>query len=162
VQDSPTFIKVVDAKNNQGLCLTADMPSEVLSQVNQIRAQGAVCGNVRYPPARPLRWNTKLQHAADKHSHDMATHNFFNHKSTSDGSTLIERLRSEDYSYRFAAENIGAGPSTVAQVIDLWVASPVHCVNIMTAHFAELGVSCKNNSNSKYKTYWTMKAAAPF
>jgi uncharacterized protein YkwD len=162
VQNSPTFIKMVDAKRSPGLCVTADMPSEVLSQVNHIRAQGAVCGNVRYPPVKPLRWSSKLQQAADKHSNDMATHNFFSHKSASNGSTLIERLRSVDYSYRFAGENIGAGPSTVAQVMDMWVASPAHCVNMMTEHFAELGVSCKNNSNSKYKTYWTLKAAAPF
>jgi uncharacterized protein YkwD len=129
--------------------------------VNQLRAQGAVCGGVRYPPAKPLRWSTKLHQAADQHSHDMATHNFFNHKSASNGSTLPERLRSVEYSYRSAGENIGAGPATVAQVIDMWVNSPAHCVTMMTSNFAELGVSCKNNSNSRYKTYWTLKAAAP-
>jgi uncharacterized protein YkwD len=43
----------------------------------------------------------------------------------------------------------------------MWVNSPAHCVTMMTASFAELGVSCKNNSNSRYKTYWTLKAAAP-
>ncbi len=161
-QDSPIYIKMVDAKHNKGLCVTANMPSEVLSHVNQFRAQGAVCGGVRYPPAKPLRWSTKLQQAADKHSQDMAMHNFFNHKSASNGSTLIERLGSVDYNYRSAGENIGAGPATVAQVMDMWVASPAHCVNLMTAHFVELGVSCKNNSNSKYKTYWTLKAAVPF
>ena len=160
-QDSPIYIKMVDAKHNKGLCVTANMPSEVLSHVNQFRAQGAVCGGVRYPPAKPLRWSTKLQQAADKHSQDMATHNFFNHKSASNGSTLIERLGSVDYNYRSAGENIGAGPASVAQVMDMWVASPAHCVNLMTAHFVELGVSCKNNSNSKYKTYWTLKAAVP-
>ena len=160
-QDSPIYIKMVDAKHNKGLCVTANMPSEVLSHVNQFRAQGAVCGGVRYPPAKPLRWSTKLQQAADKHSQDMAMHNFFNHKSASNGSTLIERLGSVDYNYRSAGENIGAGPATVAQVMDMWVASPAHCVNLMTAHFVELGVSCKNNSNSKYKTYWTLKAAVP-
>ena len=160
-QDSPIYIKMVDAKHNKGLCVTANMPSEVLSHVNQFRAQGAVCGGVRYPPAKPLRWSTKLQQAADKHSQDMATHNFFNHKSASNGSTLIERLGSVDYNYRSAGENIGAGPASVAQVMDMWVASPAHCVNLMTAHFVELGVSCKNNSNSTYKTYWTLKAAVP-
>ena len=160
-QVSPSFIKVVDAKHNPSLCVTLNMHSEVLTQVNQFRALGAVCGGVRYPPAKPLRWSTKLQQAADTHSHDMATHNYFNHKSASNGSTLNERLRSVDYSYRAAGENLGAGPATVAQVIDMWIASPAHCVNLMTAHFAELGVSCKNNSNSRYKTYWTLKAAMP-
>lgn len=161
-QDSPSFIKIVNTKHNPGLCVTTNMHAEVLTQVNQFRAQGAVCGGVRFPPAKPLRWSTKLQQAADTHSHDMAAHNYFNHKSASNGSTLIERLRSVDYNYRAAGENIGAGPATVAQVIDMWAASPAHCVIMMTAHYAELGVSCKNNNNSHYKTYWTLNAAAPF
>ena len=160
-KDSPSVVKIVDVKHNHGHCAAANISSEVLNRVNQFRADGAVCGGVSYPPAKPLRWSSKLQQAADKHSHDMASHNFFNHKSASNGSTLIERLRSVDYSYRAAGENIGAGPATVAQVIDMWAASPAHCVTLMSAHFAELGVSCKNNSSSHYKTYWTMKAATP-
>jgi uncharacterized protein YkwD len=161
-RDQPHYFKVVDRKEaNFGNCNTANLQSEVLNQVNQIRAQGAVCGGKRYAATQPLRWSTKLQLAADKHSHDMATHNFFNHKSASNGSTLIERLHSVDYNYRTAGENIGAGPVTVTQVLDMWVASPGHCVTLMTASFLDLGVSCKNNSNSHYKTYWTLNAAAP-
>jgi uncharacterized protein YkwD len=161
-KDSPSFVKIVDAKNNHGLCVAANMSAEVLSRVNQFRANGAVCGGVSYPSAKPLRWSAKLKQAADEHSNDMATHNFFNHKSASNGSTLIERLRNVDYNYRTAGENIGAGAATVAQVLDMWIASPGHCVTLMTASFLDLGVSCKNNSNSHYKTYWTLKAAAPF
>jgi uncharacterized protein YkwD len=153
---------VVDAKHNPGLCRTDNMHSEVLNHINHLRAQGAVCGGVNYPPTKPLRWSSKLQQAADTHSHDMASHNYFNHTSASNGSTLPERLRGVGYNYRAAGENLGAGPATVAQVIDMWVASPAHCVTMMTADFAELGVSCKNNSNSHYKTYWTLNAAAPF
>jgi uncharacterized protein YkwD len=142
-------------------CAASNIPSDMLSRVNHIRATGAVCGGVHYPPVAPLRWNTKLQQAAAVHSQDMAMHNFFNHKSASNGTTLPERLRSVGYKYQSAGENIGAGPTTVAQVVDMWVASPGHCVILMTANFAELGASCKNNSNSHYKTYWTLKAATP-
>jgi len=135
--------------------------SDMLNRVNRIRAAGAVCGVVRYPPTGPLRWNSKLQQAASAHSHDMADHNFFNHKSATNGTTLSERLRSVGYRFQTAGENIGAGPATVAQVVDMWVASPGHCVTLMTAKFVDLGASCKNNSNSYYKTYWTLKAAMP-
>lgn len=133
----------------------------MLNRVNRIRAAGAVCGTVRYPPTGPLRWSSKLQQAAAEHSQDMALHNFFSHKSATNGSTLTERLRSVGYRYQAAGENIGAGPATVAQVIDMWVASPGHCATLMSANFVDLGVSCKNNSNSTYKTYWTLKAAMP-
>ena len=135
--------------------------SDMLNRVNRIRAAGAVCGAVRYPPIGPLRWNSKLQQAAAAHSHDMADHNFLNHKSATNGTTMSERLRSVGYRFQAAGENIGAGPATVAQVVDMWVASPGHCVTLMTAKFVDLGASCKNNSNSYYKTYWTLKAAAP-
>lgn len=142
-------------------CTTAQVSSEILSRVNRLRASGAVCGTTRYPPAAPLRWNTKLQQAAALHSQDMASHNFFNHKSATNGSALPERLRAVGYSYQAAGENIGAGVSTVAQMLDIWVASPGHCVTLMTSNYAELGASCQSSGHSYYKTYWTLKAAAP-
>lgn len=140
---------------------TSNFQSEMLSRVNRIRAAGAVCGAVRYPPAGPLRWNHQLQQAAAAHARDMAEHNFFNHKSATNGTTLVERLRSVDYKFQAAGENIGAGPTTVAQAVDMWVASPGHCVTLMTTDFVDLGASCKNNSHSYYKNYWTLKAATP-
>jgi uncharacterized protein YkwD len=142
-------------------CAASNIQSDMLSQVNRVRDAGAVCGGVPYPRAAPLRWSTRLQQAAAAHSQDMATHNFFNHKSATNGTTMPERLRAVGYRYQSAGENIGAGPATVAQVVDMWVASPGHCVILMTANFAELGASCKNNSHSYYKTYWTLKAATP-
>lgn len=142
-------------------CTSAQSISDILSRVNRIRAAGNVCGGMYYPPAAPLRWSSKLQQAAVQHSQDMASHNFFNHKSATNGSTLTDRLKSVGYKYQAASENIGAGPITVAQILDMWLDSPGHCVNLMTATFTELGVSCQNSSHSTYKTYWTMKAATP-
>ena len=57
--------------------------SDMLNRVNRIRAAGAVCGTVRYPPTGPLRWNSKLQQAAAEHSQDMAMHNFLTTKAPS-------------------------------------------------------------------------------
>lgn len=150
------------SSDGDATCTSAShFQSDMLNRVNRIRAAGALCGVVRYPPTGPLRWNSKLQQAASAHAHDMADHNFFNHKSATNGTTLSERLRSVGYRFQTAGENIGAGPATVAQVVDMWVASPGHCVTLMTAKFVDLGASCKNNSNSYYKTYWTLKAAMP-
>lgn len=140
---------------------TSNFQADMLNRVNRIRAAGAVCGAVRYPPAQPLRWSNQLQQAAAVHARDMAEHNFFNHKSATNGTTLVERLRSVGYKFQAAGENIGAGPATVAQAVDMWVASPGHCVTLMTTGFVDLGASCKNNSNSYYKNYWTLKAATP-
>jgi uncharacterized protein YkwD len=86
---------------------------------------------------------------------------FFNHKSASNGSTLPERLRSVGYKYQSAGENIGAGQTSVEQVVAVWADSPGHCVTLMKASFVDLGVSCIANTNSYYKTYWTLRVAAP-
>lgn len=144
-----------------GGCTSANLQAEMLRHINRIRAAGAVCGGVAYPPAAPLRWNAKLQQAAAVHSHDMADHNFFNHKSATNGTTLPERLRRVGYKYQAAGENIGAGQTSVEQVVAVWVDSPGHCVTLMKANFVDLGVGCKANTHSYYKTYWTLKAAAP-
>jgi uncharacterized protein YkwD len=160
-QPSQPLHQTLSSYGDAGCTSASHFQSDMLNRVNRIRAVGAVCGAVRYPPTGPLRWNSKLQQAASAHSHDMADHNFFNHKSATNGTTLTERLRSVGYQFQAAGENIGAGPATVAQVVDMWVASPGHCVTLMTAKFVDLGASCKNNSNSTYKTYWTLKAAMP-
>lgn len=144
-----------------GSCQSADLQAEILLKINKLRSAGGYCGSQRFAPAAPLRWNTRLQQAADMHAQDMAQHDFFNHKSATNGTTLPERLRNVGYRYQAAGENIGAGSTTVAQVVDMWQASPGHCVTMMTANFVELGASCKNNSNSRYKNYWTLKAALP-
>jgi uncharacterized protein YkwD len=149
------------ASQGDATCTTAQVMSDILSRVNRMRTAGAVCGAVAYPPAAPLRSSTKLQQAAALHSQDMASHNFFSHKSVSNGSNLPERLRAVDYKYQVAGENIGAGPSTAAQMLDIWLASPGHCANLMSANFVELGASCQNSNHSTYKTYWTMKVATP-
>ncbi len=147
--------------NEGGTCASANFQDEMLHHINRLRAAGALCGGVSYPPAAPLRWSAKLQQAASVHSHDMANHNFFNHKSASNGTTLPERLRSVGYKYQSAGENIGAGQTSVEQVIAVWVASPGHCMTLMKANFVDLGVDCKVNTKSYYKTYWTLKAADP-
>jgi uncharacterized protein YkwD len=146
---------------DSGTCETSNFQAEVLSRVNQIRAAGAVCGGVTYAPASPMRWNSKLQVAANQHSQDMASHNFFDHKSHTNGSTLSDRMQAVGYQYRSAGENISAGQTTVEKTIATWLASPAHCVTLMKAEFVDLGVSCNLNASSKYKTYWTLKAAAP-
>ena len=161
---APLFGCMANTSNQSSLgdasCTTAQVQSDVLNQVNHLRAAGAVCGGVPYPPVAPLRWSTKLQQAAALHSQDMASHNFFSHKSATNSSTMPDRLRAVGYNYQAAGENIGAGVSTVSQVIDMWVASPGHCVILMTANFAELGASCQSSRHSYYKTYWTLNAAA--
>ncbi len=137
-------------------CGIPNFQDEMTSRVNAASAAGAVCGGVAFPPAGGLRWNTQLQNAATAHSEDMASHNFFAHQSPTNGSTLRERLPAAGYKYSSAGENLGAGQTSIEQVVTEWIASPSHCAAMMKANFVDLGVSCKSNSSSAYGTYWTM------
>jgi uncharacterized protein YkwD len=140
--------------------ITCGMPNfqaEMTARVNTVRAAGAVCGGVAFPPAGGLSWDTQLQNAATAHSTDMASHNFFAHQSPTNGSTLRERVPAAGYKYSSAGENLGAGQSSVAQVVAEWVASPSHCATLMKANFVDMGVSCKANAGTAYGIYWTME-----
>jgi uncharacterized protein YkwD len=138
-------------------CGLPNYQAEMTSRVNAARAAGAVCGGVAFPPAGGLRWNTALQNAATAHSTDMATNNFFAHQSATNGSTLRERLPAAGYNYSSAGENLGAGQSSIAQVVSEWLASPSHCATLMKANFVDMAVSCKSNAGTAYGTYWTME-----
>ena len=138
-------------------CGMLNFQAEMTVQVNNARAAGAVCGGVAFPPAAGLRWDTQLQNAATTHSEDMASHNFFAHQSPTNGSSLRERIPAAGYKYRSAGENLGAGQTSIAQVVSEWLASPGHCSTWMKANFVDMGVSCKSTPGTAYGTYWTME-----
>ena len=121
------------------------------------------------PPVPPLRWNSKLALAAKIHSNDLAESNTFSHTGSGEssdivaqldhpgtGSTMQERIEYTGYTeWTYLGENIAGGQSTVQEVIDAWIGSPGHCRNLMREEFTEVGMTRVNNTNSKYKSYWT-------
>ena len=91
----------------------------------------------------------------------MSARNYFSHTSA-DGRTLRTRIEATGYAWSTIGENIAAGYSGVQTVVDAWMASPGHCVNIMTAAYTEMGMACvAGNANSTYGNYWTMDLAKP-
>ncbi|HEX8697980.1 MAG TPA: CAP domain-containing protein [Myxococcaceae bacterium] len=138
----------------------ASFESQVLTLVNQRRAAGATCGGVVKPPAPSLTLNAKLQCAARKHSKDMGLKNYFSHTGL-DGSTFTQRITWAGYTpYRYAGENISAGYTTPAEVVNGWMASAGHCNNIMNPNFRNLGVGYFYGTTSTYKHYWTQNFGA--
>lgn len=137
----------------------------ILDQTNQARAQARVCKDVAtgesqaFQAAPPLRWNAQLAAAAQAHSQDMAdqkTAAGFSHTG-SDGSTFDVRIERAGYTgWTAVGENIIAG-YTAEQMVDAWVASYHHCLNIMNPAFRELGVGYVNDpaASSYFHTYAT-------
>jgi uncharacterized protein YkwD len=129
--------------------------SEVVTLVNQRRAAGATCGGTTYAPAPALVMNEAWRAAARGHSEDMATRNYFSHTSY-DGRTFSQRMSGAGYSGAFPwGENIAAGQSSPAAVVNGWMNSTGHCANIMNPAYRAIGVGYAYNAASSYRHYWT-------
>jgi uncharacterized protein YkwD len=138
-----------------GLNGAQGIQAELLQAVNAVRATGAVCGTRIYRATHDLNWNNMLQQSAADHSRDMAQNHMFSHTS-SDGSTLWQRIQTVGYSASAAGENIAAGQSTVQEVIASWLNSPGHCTNMLESSYQDIGVACIRNDGAPYGFYWTM------
>jgi len=89
-------------------------------------------------PKLPFMWNLPLNQAANFHSDDMLTYDYFSHDSI-DGTSWSTRIH-RYYSPGTIGENIAWGYSDVyASVIDAWMCSSGHRANIMKDSYDEMG-----------------------
>lgn len=137
-------------------CGLGGFQSELLASINNARSTGLNCGGEVMAPVCPVRWEGQLQAAANVHSVDMSTNNFFAHLSPTTGKTFRERLRDAGYFWTTGGENIAAGQTSASQVMSDWIGSPSHCKNLMQPAYRDVAVSCKSNAASTYNHYWTM------
>ena len=158
---SETGITTVPDEDSISPLATATINTQILTLVNQARATARKCGITSYAAAPALRLNTLLTNAAQLHSQDMASKNFFSHTG-SNGSSPFTRITAQGYRWSTAGENIAAGYGTAQTVVAGWLTSPGHCANIMNPRFKELGVGYAYGSTSTYKHYWTNTFAAPY
>jgi uncharacterized protein YkwD len=111
------------------------LESAVLAELNAVRrAHGLV----------PLRRSAPLGRAADTHSRAMGVHGFFQHDSR-DGSPFWQRVaRFYKRTGRWSVgENLvwGSAGLDAKRAVELWMASPGHRRNILTARWREIGLS---------------------
>lgn len=100
-----------------------------------------------------LQFDIRLQSAAEAHSIDMATNNCFSHNSC-DGTNWATRVYSY-YPMAGIGENIAAGYTTAASVVNGWMNSPGHKANILDASYKSIGIGYYALAGSTYGTYWT-------
>lgn len=133
----------------------ASLPEQVLSFVNDFRSRNGLSS---------LRLNSQLNAAAQGHSQNMASQDFFNHQGK-DGSTFDQRIRTVGYRFSTAAENIAAGYTTPSTVVDGWINSPGHRANMLNPNVQEIGVGHvflgTDPGVEQWQHYWTLKLAAP-
>jgi uncharacterized protein YkwD len=139
-------------------CGLRALPQDILQRLNAERAAGRVCGKRRMAPAAALRWDVGLHSAAASHSQDMATRNFFDHRSP-DGRHVRDRVNTGQFRWKMVGENIAAGARSAPEALQDWLDSPPHCENLMEPAFTDVGVSCARQPGSRAGTYWTMVLA---
>ena len=135
------------------------MAGSVLALINTERARVG-CG--------PVSLNPQLVTAAQGHSKDMATSNFFAHIGSS-GSSVAQRASAAGYNWTRVGENIAAGQSTPEAVVAGWMSSAGHRENILNCAFVHTGIGYIYQANdtalagvgAPYYHYWTQVFAAP-
>jgi uncharacterized protein YkwD len=137
-----------------------EFEEDVLVLVNEARAAGATCGGVAYSPAGELTMNGSLRCAARVHSEDMATRGFFDHVNP-DGDDPFVRMEAAGFRYSLAGENIAAGQRTPDEVMQGWLASPGHCMNIMEPGFTHFGAGVHFGGDETLGVFWTQTFGSP-
>lgn len=124
---------------------------KLVALVNEIRVKGCDCGTETMYPTAPVKWSNTLAEAAYTHSADMNTNNFFDHQG-SDGMYVNTRVERKGYSWAMVGENLARGQETEEEVVNSWLQSPKHCVNMLNSNFKEMGAARSGN-------YWTQVLA---
>lgn len=121
-------------------------PEAAIQEINQYRAQHGL---------KPLRLNAKLTAAAKAHSRDLSKWDRISHYG-SDGSNPWDRVKRTGYKPRLAAENVGTGQVTFAEVMRGWKESDGHNKNLLLADAREAGLALVNEPGTEFKSFWTL------
>lgn len=122
----------------------SSLEAGVLTQLNEIRTQHGLA---------PVRVSARLTAAAADHSREMADDGYFEHTSA-DGSAFWKRIgrwyAQSGYGYWSVGENLLWSSPQVdpAGALKLWMDSPEHRANILTARWREIGVSALHLANA--------------
>jgi uncharacterized protein YkwD len=120
-----------------GITRVAQLETDVLGQLNAVRREHGLV---------PLKLSKTLTTAANQHSLQMAELGYFEHASA-DGSAFWKRVEhyypSTGRSYWAVGENLlWSSPDVDGPgALKLWMASPEHRANILTAKWREIGIS---------------------
>ena len=102
-----------------------------------------------------LTINSLLTKTAKQHSRDLAKHDRISHYG-SDGSNPWDRVERSGYKPQLAAENVGTGQLTIAEVMQGWKDSPGHNKNLLLPDAKHVGIALVYDPKTEFKTFWTL------
>lgn len=127
----------ITASADSARSLTArdDLETALLGEINTLRRQHGLA---------PLRVNARLRAAADAHSAAMGSQGFFAHES-SNGTVFWKRVQRYYVKTRYwsVGENLLWSSPEIdpAGALRMWMNSPPHRKNLLTARWREIGLS---------------------
>jgi len=141
------------ARETAGLRDPGTVREEMLTRVNAVRKKEGL---------KPLRLNSNLEKAAQRHAEDMLARGYFAHESPS-GTTVSERARKAGYDWSAIGENLAFGQTSVGEVIETWMNSPGHRKNLLSRNYSELGVGLAlgKGQDGKYQVLWVQNFGSP-
>jgi uncharacterized protein YkwD len=142
------------------IATAAELATQALDLVNEVRGHGTRCGGRVFAPAPPLTLSHTLASVASGHAVDMAEHDYFEHRDLS-GQSPADRVRAVGYREKLVGENIAYGPKSVDEVVQGWLDSPGHCENIMDPRFVEMGFAYATGRSGRRGMYWVQLFAEP-
>ncbi len=108
---------------------------------------------------QPLALDSGLITAAAALANDMAKHDRLSH-SGPDGADLDKRLRAAGYAYAVAAENVGAGQGSVAELIGEWKKDREEGDNLLLPDTKHMGIAGQYRADTNLKTFWALVVAS--
>ena len=105
--------------------------SSLVSLTNASRAESGLSA---------LTTNSQLESAAQAKAADMFENQYFAHNSPQ-GKTPWDFIKSANYSYVYAGENLAIGYGDSAELHNDWMNSPTHRENIMNPNYREIGIA---------------------
>jgi uncharacterized protein YkwD len=108
----------------------------------------------------PLRLDGSLNAAALALTRDMAGRDRLSHIGPDDAD-LRERLKAAGYNYMLAAENVGVGQRSLAELMAQWEKDPSQSRTMLLPDAKEMGIAYQYRPDTSSQTYWTLVVAAP-
>jgi uncharacterized protein YkwD len=137
-----SLVGTAQARTQGGSASMQALQADLLVQINDLR---------RTHGLTPLRLSSKLSYAARQHSTEMAARGYFAH-SSADGSHFDRRIARfyplGRYHFWSVGENLlWSSPDVDARgALQMWMNSPEHRANLLTARWREIGVSAVHSA----------------
>lgn len=105
--------------------------NQVVEQTNQQRLKAGL---------KPLVLNERLSAAALAKAQDMIDHQYWSHTSPQ-GKEPWDFIKSADYRYHVAGENLARDFHQTDNMVKAWMASPTHKANILNGQYEQIGIA---------------------